>query len=319
MQQRQPEKPLSSYKASQKNYIIHVSKHIHQNIIMHLIIYASAPEWNKSTLPAELFAGQRVPEHTWARYTLQEGSLKIRELSVQNDISAEHELTLDNAILELAPNSEYQLVQASDDMRVQLDYLTDRAHYIQLRYGMTATHSEVIRAIEQHHIPPSKTLDMGAGQGRNALYLAMQGFDVTAVDTNPSGLANIAQIAAEEQIPAQTQLYDINQAALQENYGFIVSTVTFMFLERDRVPHIIADMQAHTESGGYNLIVCAMDTADYPCPMPFSFTFNENELRDYYAGWELLEYREELGAMHAKDANDNPVQFKFVNMLARKP
>ena len=160
---------------------------------------------------------------------------------------------------------------------------------------------------------------MGAGQGRNALYLAMQGFDVTAVDTNPSGLANIAQIAAEEQIFAQTQLYDINQAALQENYGFIVSTVTFMFLERDRVPHIIADMQAHTESGGYNLIVCAMDTADYPCPMPFSFTFNENELRDYYAGWELLEYREELGAMHAKDANGNPVQFKFVNMLARKP
>ena len=40
-----------------------------------LIAYASA-EWNKSTLPAELFAGQRVPEHTWARYTLQAGSLK---------------------------------------------------------------------------------------------------------------------------------------------------------------------------------------------------------------------------------------------------
>ena len=42
-----------------------------------LIAYASA-EWNKSTLPAELFAGQRVPEHTWARYTLHTGSLKIR-------------------------------------------------------------------------------------------------------------------------------------------------------------------------------------------------------------------------------------------------
>ena len=283
-----------------------------------LIAYASA-EWNKSTLPAELFAGQRVPEHTWARYTLHTGSLKIRELSAQNDISAEHELCAEQPSVQLAPDSEYQLAQASDDVRVQLDYHTTAAHYISLRYGLTATHSEVIRAIEQHHIPPSKTLDMGAGQGRNALYLAIQGFDVTAVDTNPSGLANIAQIAAEEQIPAQTQLYDINQVALQENYGFIVSTVTFMFLERDRVPHIIADMQAHTESGGYNLIVCAMDTADYPCPMPFSFTFQENELRDYYAGWELLEYREELGAMHAKDAHGNPVQFKFVNMLARKP
>ena len=283
-----------------------------------LIAYASA-EWNQATLPAELFAGQRVPEHTWARYTLHTGSLKIRELSAQNDIIAEHELCTEQPSVQLAPDSEYQLAQASDDVRVQLDYHTTAAHYISLRYGLTATHSEVIRAVEQHHVAPCKTLDMGAGQGRNALYLALQGFDVTAVDTNPNGLANIAQIAAEERIPVRTELYDLNQAALQEDYGFIVSTVTFMFLEHDRVPAIIADMQAHTQSGGYNLIVCAMDTPDYPCPMPFSFTFQENELRGYYAGWELLDYREELGAMHAKDAHGNPVQFKFVNMLARKP
>lgn len=283
-----------------------------------LIAYASA-EWNQATLPAELFAGQHVPEHTWARYTLHTGSLKIRELSAQNDIIAEHELCAEQPSVQLAPDSEYQLAQASDDVRVQLDYYTTAAHYISLRYGLTATHSEVVRAVEQHHVAPCKTLDMGAGQGRNALYLALQGFDVTAVDTNPNGLANIAQIAAEERIPARTELYDLNQAALQDDYGFIVSTVTFMFLERDRVPAIIADMQAHTQSGGYNLIVCAMDTPDYPCPMPFSFTFRENELRGYYAGWELLDYREELGAMHAKDAHGNPVQFKFVNMLARKP
>ena len=226
-----------------------------------LIAYASA-EWNQATLPAELFAGQRVPEHTWARYTLHTGSLKIRELSAQNDIIAEHELCTEQPSVQLAPDSEYQLAQASDDVRVQLDYHTTAAHYISLRYGLTATHSEVIRAVEQHHVAPCKTLDMGAGQGRNALYLALQGFDVTAVDTNPNGLANIAQIAAEERIPVRTELYDLNQAALQEDYGFIVSTVTFMFLEHDRVPAIIADMQAHTQSGGYNLIVCAMDTPE---------------------------------------------------------
>ena len=78
-------------------------------------------------------------------------------------------------------------------------------------------------------------------------------------------------------------------------------------------------MQAHTEAGGCNLIVSAMDTADFPCHMPFSFTFKENELRDYYAGWEMLDYREEIGSMHARDAAGNPVQLKFVTMLAKKP
>ncbi|STY64791.1 Tellurite resistance protein TehB homolog [Mannheimia haemolytica] len=37
-------------------------------------------------------------------------------------------------------------------------------------------------------------------------------------------------------------------------------------------------MQKNTKVGGYNLIVCAMSTDDYPCPMPFSFTFKEGEL-----------------------------------------
>ena len=85
------------------------------------------------------------------------------------------------------------------------------------------------------------------------------------------------------------------------------------------LPDILADMQAHTNPGGYNLIVAAMNTADYPCQMPFSFTFREGELRDYYAGWEFITYEEAPGNMHATDAQGNPIRLKFVTMLARKP
>ena len=84
------------------------------------------------------------------------------------------------------------------------------------------------------------------------------------------------------------------------------------------MPQIIADMQAHTNPGGYNLIVSAVDTADFPCPMPFPFKFGEGELRGYYQDWQLVEYKEELGSMHAREAG-NPIQFKFVTMLAKKP
>lgn len=192
----------------------------------------------------------------------------------------------------------------------------NKATYFNEKYGMTATHSAVVDAVEKHGIAPTTVLDLGCGQGRNALYLALNGFDVTASDWNLN--PQLAQIAAMENLSVKTEVYDINQAALSGEFGLIVSTVVFMFLQRERVPAIIADMQAHTQSGGYNLIVAAMDTADYPCYMPFSFTFKENELREYYAGWEMLEYREEIGSMHARDANGNPVQLKFVTMLARK-
>lgn len=76
---------------------------------------------------------------------------------------------------------------------------------------------------------------------------------------------------------------------------------------------MIADMQARTLPGGYNLIVCAMSTAAHPCPMPFSFTFDAGALSAAYAGWELVKYNEDLGTMH------NGAQLQFATLLARKP
>jgi tellurite methyltransferase len=61
-----------------------------------------------------------------------------------------------------------------------------------------------------------------------------------------------------------------------------------------------------------------MSTDDMPCPMPFSFTFAENELKNYYQGWELIKYSEEPGELHKTDANGNRIKLKFVTMLARK-
>lgn len=193
----------------------------------------------------------------------------------------------------------------------------NKATYFNEKYGMTTTHSAVVEAVEKHHIAPTTALDLGCGQGRNALYLALHGFEVTASDWNMN--PQLTQIAQLENLEIKTENYDINQANLSGEYGLIVATVVFMFLQRERVPAIIANMQAHTQSGGYNLVVSAMDTADFPCHMPFSFTFKEHELREYYADWDLLDYREEVGSMHARDAHGNPVQLKFVTMLAQKP
>ena len=92
---------------------------------------------------------------------------------------------------------------------------------------------------------------------------------MTAVDQNELALEILQSIVAEEDLEMPVGIYDINAAALTQNYDFIVSTVVLMFLDADRIPAIIRNMQEHTNPGGYNLIVCAMDTEDYPCQMPF--------------------------------------------------
>ncbi|CAH9017549.1 tellurite resistance methyltransferase TehB [Candidatus Nitrosacidococcus sp. I8] len=190
------------------------------------------------------------------------------------------------------------------------------ADYFQQKYGITKTHSAVVSAVE--HVKPCKVLDLGCGQGRNTLFLGLLGFDVTASDYNPSTANVIHEIANTEGFKIKTEIYDMNQASIGDNYDFIVATVVFMFLEPQQIPTIVANMQEKTNPGGHNLIVSAMNTKDFPCHMPFSFTFTEGELAQYYQGWDLLIYEEEVGSMHARDAAGNPIKLKFVTMLAKK-
>ncbi|EKJ8219114.1 tellurite resistance methyltransferase TehB [Citrobacter sedlakii] len=190
-------------------------------------------------------------------------------------------------------------------------------HYFTEKYDLTRTHSEVLDAVRV--VKPGKTLDLGCGNGRNSLYLAANGFDVTAWDKNPMSIKNVERIKAAEGLEnLQTNVVDLNALRFDGEYDFILSTVVLMFLEANTIPGLIANMQRCTKPGGYDLIVAAMDTADYPCTVGFPFAFREGELRDYYAGWEQLKYNEDVGELHRTDANGNRIKLRFATLLARK-
>ncbi|HLR78552.1 MAG TPA: tellurite resistance methyltransferase TehB, partial [Burkholderiaceae bacterium] len=168
---------------------------------------------------------------------------------------------------------------------------------INSQYGLNPAHSEVVEACGR--IAPCAVLDMGSSSGRNALYMSQLGFDVTAVDKNPAAINTLQQIVGAEQIGnINAQVYDISHADIGRDYGFIVCTVTLMFLDPARIDAVLSDMQERTLPGGYNLIVCAMNTDEHPCPLPFPFTFATGQLSTIYKGWELIKYNEDLGTMH---------------------
>ena len=106
---------------------------------------------------------------------------------------------------------------------------------------------------------------------------------------------NIERIKAAEGIAnMQTAIKDLNNLTFDGEYDFILSTVVLMFLEANTIPGLIANMQRCTKPCGYNLIVAAMDTEDYPCTVGFPFAFKPGELSNYYEGWELIKYNEEV-------------------------
>lgn len=281
-----------------------------------LICYKRMPVWTKDSLPQMFQEKHNTKVGTWGKLTVLKGALKFYVLTEEGNIVSEHIFTPENPAPLVEPQVWHKVEALSEDMECYLEFHCKKEDYFAKKYNMTATHSEVKAAA--NILSPCKVLDLGCGQGRNSLFLSLLGYDVSAWDHNENSLAFLNETKIKENLPIQTALYDINSANIQENYDFILSTVVFMFLNRESVPNIIANMQEHTNIGGYNLIVAAMDTADVPCPMPFSFTFKENELRGYYADWELIKYNEEMGELHKTDEQGNRIKMKFVTMLAKK-
>lgn len=281
-----------------------------------LISYKKMPVWTIDTLPKMFQEKHNTKVGTWGKLTVLKGKLKYYHLDEAGNILGEQIFTAESDIPLVEPQAWHKVEALSDDLNCYLEFLCKREDYFSKKYNMTATHSEVKNAVSI--IPPCKVLDLGCGQGRNSLFLSLLGYDVTAWDHNPTSIQFLQDTATKENLPISTALYDINSANITQNYDFIVSTVVFMFLQRDAIPHIIQNMQQHTNSGGYNLIVAAMSTDDVPCPMPFSFTFKEDELKQYYQDWQLIKYSEEMGELHKTDENGNRIKMKFVTMLAKK-
>ncbi|MGV3344716.1 tellurite resistance methyltransferase TehB [Enterobacteriaceae bacterium LUAb1] len=190
-------------------------------------------------------------------------------------------------------------------------------NYFHETWQLTPPHSEVVSALPC--LNGTQALDIGCGQGRNTLYLNQKGFEVTAWDNNVQSLAKLQHIMAAEQLShIHPALHDLNTWRFNGNWDFVFSTVVMMFLLPETIPQLIADMQASTAKGGYNLIVAAMDTDDYPCHQPFTFTFKSGELSHYYRNWHIIKYNENVGQLHRVDEQGNRIALRFATLLARK-
>jgi SAM-dependent methyltransferase len=62
---------------------------------------------------------------------------------------------------------------------------------------------------EVAHLAPGRALDLGSGEGRNAIWLAERGWRVTAVDFAEAGLAKARRIAADRGVEIELIQADV--------------------------------------------------------------------------------------------------------------
>jgi len=97
-------------------------------------------------------------------------------------------------------------------------------------------------------------LDIGAGQGRDALFIARQGHAVTAVDLSPSGMKQLQEDADSEGLKIKTHVADICDFVPPHSFDIILIDRTLHMLDAPNRTSVLTSLLPYTNSNGFLLI-----------------------------------------------------------------
>jgi len=109
----------------------------------------------------------------------------------------------------------------------------------ELSFGAEPT--QEIRELVESTNDRGRALDLGAGDGRNTLYLARSGYDVTAVDASCVGLTKLEWFARRDGLESkiQTMCGDVRNTVYgQSSYDLIIAVTLFDHLPGTDIGHL---------------------------------------------------------------------------------
>lgn len=101
---------------------------------------------------------------------------------------------------------------------------------------------------------PWKVLDIGCGEGKDAVFLARNGYSVTAFDAAESGLEKASQLADKNGVHIDLFKADINDYRLKQDFDIVFSSGVFHYLKPECRKDFIENLKIHTTVGGINVI-----------------------------------------------------------------
>lgn len=121
-------------------------------------------------------------------------------------------------------------------------------------------------------LPPGRALDVGAGEGRHALWLATRAWDVTAVDYSRVGLDKAATVAARSPRTVRARLYwtplDIATEPIP-NPPFDLAIWAYVHPDPDRRAGAIAAVAQSLAPGGLLLMLVHERSESHPALSTF--------------------------------------------------
>lgn len=141
-------------------------------------------------------------------------------------------------------------------------------------------------------LKPVRLLDIGCGEGRNAVFFARNGYSVTAFDIAESGIEKTKRLAECHNVSVTTIRADMNDFRLDTEFDIIFSCGVMHYIKPEFQSEIIENYQEHTSINGlnvFNVFIRKPFIAPAPENEPLSYAWKSGELFTYYADWLLHE------------------------------
>ena len=170
------------------------------------------------------------------------------------------------------------------------------------------------------YIKTGTVLDFGAGVGRNSVYLATKGFQVTAVDISPTGVSKIKEYSEKNNLNIKTVMADIAKFNFTESYDVIICMFVLHHLNKEKAFQVIKNMRNHTKPAGYNIITSFTEDGDFFRNNPETTHFylkNKTELAALYADWKTIRLFDKSGQARTPTDGEK-LSNVFAGIIARK-
>lgn len=138
-------------------------------------------------------------------------------------------------------------------------------------------------------LPTGKALDIAMGEGRNAVFLVKNGFDVDGCDISEIAVKKAQELAKENNVKIHAFVADLETYKLpQDTYDVIVC---FYYLQRSLIPQI----KQALKPGGmiiYETYTIENWERGLEGPKNKDYLLKPNELLNFFRDFKIIYYRE---------------------------
>jgi SAM-dependent methyltransferase len=134
-----------------------------------------------------------------------------------------------------------------------------------------------------------KVLDIASGDGRNAVFLAQNGWKVDAVDISPVALQKAQQLARRKEVKIRTIQSDLDSFPIEKGKYDLIAI--FYFLDR----RLISRIKQGLKKGGriiFETYLADPAAQKLAAPENRKYLLKPNELLTRFGGFRVLFYRE---------------------------